>query len=149
MAEHEQWDIVSSVGLTALGVAVARALETRDDNGGVHINSGIPNRAFYLAATGIGGNSWEGAGRIWYAVLTGGKLAKDVDFKGFAQATIDTAGQLFGASSSQRDAVGDAPSFRDLGRAVHARFAALGGVDLPLPEREPMRELPDFDQESS
>ena len=33
MAEHEQWDIVSSVGLTALGVAVARALETRDDNG--------------------------------------------------------------------------------------------------------------------
>lgn len=48
-----------------------------------------------------------------------------------------------------RDAVGDAPSFRDLGRAVHARFAGLGGVDLPLPEREPMRELPDFDQESS
>lgn len=82
--------------------------DSAHDNGGVHINSGIPNRAFYLAATAIGGNSWEGAGRIWYAVLTGGKLAKDVDFKGFAQATIDTAGQLFGASSSQRDAVGDA-----------------------------------------
>ena len=82
--------------------------DSAHDNGGVHINSGIPNRAFYLAATGIGGNSWEGAGRVWYAVLTGGKLAKDVDFKGFAQATIDTAGQLFGASSSQRDAVSNA-----------------------------------------
>jgi methyltransferase (TIGR00027 family) len=33
VAEHEQWDIVSSVGATALGVAVARALETRDPNG--------------------------------------------------------------------------------------------------------------------
>lgn len=78
------------------------------DNGGVHINSGIPNRAFYLASTAIGGNSWEGAGRVWYAVLTGGEIAKDVDFKGFAQATIDAAGQLFGATSSQRAAVGDA-----------------------------------------
>ena len=33
MAEHEQWDIVSSVGVTALGVAVARALETENPNG--------------------------------------------------------------------------------------------------------------------
>lgn len=33
MAEHEQWDIVSSVGITALGVAVARALETRNPDG--------------------------------------------------------------------------------------------------------------------
>lgn len=29
-------------------------VNTRDDNGGVHINSGIPNRAFYLAATALG-----------------------------------------------------------------------------------------------
>ena len=34
-----------------------------EDNGGVHINSGIPNRAFYLAATGIGGSAWDGAGQ--------------------------------------------------------------------------------------
>ena len=30
-------------------------VDTTDDNGGVHINSGIPNRAFQLAATAIGG----------------------------------------------------------------------------------------------
>ena len=34
-------------------------VETIRDNGGVHINSGIPNRAFYLAATEIGGYAWE------------------------------------------------------------------------------------------
>ncbi|MEP6814001.1 MAG: M4 family metallopeptidase, partial [Marmoricola sp.] len=47
-------------------------VQTSDDNGGVHINSGIPNRAFQLAATAIGGSSAEGAGRIWYAALTSG-----------------------------------------------------------------------------
>jgi hypothetical protein len=67
-------------------------VDTTDDNGGVHINSGIPNRAFQLAATRIGGRSWEGAGRIWYATLTGGGLTPDVDFAGFAAATVAAAG---------------------------------------------------------
>ena len=57
-------------------------VETDDDNGGVHLNSGIPNRAFQLAATAIGGSSWEGAGRIWYAALTGGDVGPDTDFAG-------------------------------------------------------------------
>ncbi|TQL67005.1 thermolysin metallopeptidase-like protein [Nocardioides albertanoniae] len=63
-----------------------------DDNGGVHINSGIPNRAFALAATAIGGTSWEGAGKIWYAALTGGSVTTDTDFAGFAAATVAAAG---------------------------------------------------------
>ena len=33
-------------------------VDTMQDNGGVHINSGIPNRAFTLAATAIGGYAW-------------------------------------------------------------------------------------------
>jgi Zn-dependent metalloprotease len=37
----------------------------RQDNGGVHINSGIPKRAFYLAATAMGGFAWEKAGRTY------------------------------------------------------------------------------------
>ena len=44
----------------------ARRQRPANDNGGVHINSGIPNRAFYLAATALGGNAWEKAGRMWY-----------------------------------------------------------------------------------
>ncbi|HEX8191024.1 MAG TPA: M4 family metallopeptidase, partial [Pyrinomonadaceae bacterium] len=39
------------------------------DRQGVHINSGIPNRAFVLAAKAIGGRTWDTAGRIWYKTL--------------------------------------------------------------------------------
>ena len=67
-------------------------VDTTDDHGGVHLNSGIPNHAFQLAATAIGGNSWDGAGRIWYAALTGGEVSARTDFEGFAAATVAAAG---------------------------------------------------------
>lgn len=44
-----------------------------------------------------------------------------------------------------RQTVGGAPATEDLGTAIHRRFAALGGVDLELPPREPMPEAPHFD----
>jgi Zn-dependent metalloprotease len=65
-----------------------------NDNGGVHINSGIPNHAFYLAATAIGGNAWEKAGAIWYRTLTQ-MLKPDADFATAAQATVEAAQALF------------------------------------------------------
>ena len=34
---------------------------------------------------------------------------------------------------------------RNLGTAIHERFRALGGVELELPPREPMRAPPQFD----
>ena len=43
-----------------------------------------------------------------------------------------------------RRTVGEAPPPRDLGRAIHARFATLGGVELELPERGPVRPPPKF-----
>src|ERR1043166_736750 len=42
---------------------------TPEDNGGVHINSGIPNHAFYLVAIALGGKAWQKAGQIWYRAL--------------------------------------------------------------------------------
>jgi Zn-dependent metalloprotease len=72
---------------------MADYVDTTDDNGGVHTNSGIPNRAFYLAATAIGGDTWEGAGQIWYAALTGGQVGADSDFAGFAAVTVAVAGE--------------------------------------------------------
>ena len=62
------------------------------DNGGVHINSGIPNHAFYLAAVAIGGHAWEVAGRIWYQSLRAS--TPTTDFAAFAQTTISKAGDL-------------------------------------------------------
>jgi Zn-dependent metalloprotease len=80
-------------------------VQTSRDNGGVHINSGIPNRAFYLAAAELGGNAWEKAGKVWYDTLTGGSLATDVDFAGFAAATVATATRLYGSGSAELTAV--------------------------------------------
>jgi Zn-dependent metalloprotease len=67
---------------------------TTDDNGGVHINSGIPNHAFYLAAVTIGGPAWDVLGRVWYASLFG--LKPNADFQAFADTTVDKAAKLYG-----------------------------------------------------
>ena len=72
--------------------SMADYVQTTNDNGGVHLNSGIPNRAFALAARAIGGESWSGAGRIWFAALTSG-LSPRTDFAGFAAATLAAAGE--------------------------------------------------------
>lgn len=63
-------------------------VRTPQDNGGVHINSGIPNRAFYLAATAIGGNAWERAGQIWYDTMRDNKLKANAGFAAFAKLTV-------------------------------------------------------------
>ncbi len=71
--------------------------DPKNDSGGVHINSGIPNHAFYLAAKKLGGRAWEKAGPIWYATLTK-HLQPDSQFQDAAQATVEAAGELFGAT---------------------------------------------------
>lgn len=71
-------------------------LNTQQDNGGVHFNSGIPNRAFYLAATKIGGPAWETAGRIWYKTLTE-RLRANADFRKAAFETISVARDFYAA----------------------------------------------------
>lgn len=77
---------------------------TSDDNGGVHINSGIPNHAFYLMATAMGGYAWEKAGRIWY-VAARDKFSSNTDFQSAANLTYQVAGQLYGAGSPEQQAV--------------------------------------------
>jgi Zn-dependent metalloprotease len=79
-------------------------VNTAEDNGGVHINSGIPNRAFYVTATEIGGFAWEKAGNIWYVTLRD-KLTATSNFQQAADATYQVAGQLYGAGSAEQLAV--------------------------------------------
>jgi Zn-dependent metalloprotease len=76
------------------------------DNGGVHTNSGIPNHAFYLLATELGGNAWEDAGQIWYDTLQ--SLKPTSDFKACAGASYQVASQRFGSGSKQQQAVANA-----------------------------------------
>lgn len=70
---------------------MADYVETRQDNGGVHINSGIPNHAFYQAATALGGHSWETVGPVWYATLNDDRLEETADFAQFAGVTLANA----------------------------------------------------------
>jgi len=82
-------------------------VHTFEDNGGVHINSGIPNHAFYQTATRIGGYAWEHAGRIWYDSLRDSRVKPNCGFRRFARITHDIAGRLYGLTSPQRQAVSE------------------------------------------
>ncbi len=75
-----------------------------NDNGGVHINSGIPNHAFYFVATEIGGYAWEKAGRIWYITLRD-RLRRNADFQTAANLTFAVADELYGAGDPEQQAV--------------------------------------------
>lgn len=74
------------------------------DNGGVHINSGIPNHAFYCVAMEIGGYAWDKAGQIWYITLRD-RLRRNSDFQEAADKTFQVAGELFGAGNAEQQAV--------------------------------------------
>ena len=75
--------------------SMADYVDTTEDNGGVHLNSGIPNRAFALAARSVGGYSWEQTGKVWYAALTSSSVGASTDFREFAEATVAAATALF------------------------------------------------------
>jgi Zn-dependent metalloprotease len=102
---------------------MSKYVNTYDDNGGVHLNSGIPNRAFYLAAYGLDGYAWEKAGRIWYETLRDSALRPNTGFKRFAKLTVSTAGRLYGQTSVEQEIVADA--WATVGLPVSTSVAAL------------------------
>lgn len=79
-------------------------VNTASDNGGVHINSGIPNHAFYFIALELGGYAWEKAGQIWYVTLKD-KLSANSNFQDCANFTYQVAADLFGSGSLEQQAV--------------------------------------------
>jgi Zn-dependent metalloprotease len=101
-------------------------VNTPSDNGGVHINSGIPNRAFYITAVELGGFAWDRAGQIWYVTLRD-KLSASSKFQDCANSTYQTAGQLFGTGSIEQQAV--KKGWAEVGLAV--------GEPGPEPEPQP------------
>ena len=87
-----------------------------DDNGGVHINSGIANNAFYLAIEGgtnrTSGQSVQGVGagnreqieRVFYRAFTQ-MLPANATFSIARAATIQSARDIFGSNSAAERAV--------------------------------------------
>jgi len=92
------------------------------DNGGVHINSGIANRAFYLTATGIGGFAWEAPGHIWYESVKASN--PQTYFQEFADTTFAKAGQLYGGGGVEQQAVLSA--WREVGIRISGALTAGG-----------------------
>jgi Zn-dependent metalloprotease len=78
----------------------------RCDYGGVHINSGILNKAFYNTAIEIGGKAWEAPGQIWYASLVNlPNNPNNTSFEDLANTTYAEAGKLYGFDSKEQKAV--------------------------------------------
>ena len=71
------------------------------DEGGVHIFSGVPNRAFVLCAEAFDGYSWEKAGQIWWTTVTTNRISPRCTFLQFADATVDVAHELFGDEAAK------------------------------------------------
>jgi Zn-dependent metalloprotease len=122
-------------------------VETEDDSGGVHINSGIPNRAFVLAAKAVGGRAWDITGRIWYVTLTE-RLTQRADFLKCANEPISVARDLFPMDSSIADRV--AAAWAEVGvltssEAVASAISRTAGVSpptAPVAAAHPRRKKP-------
>ena len=71
------------------------------DNGGVHINSGIPNKVFYLTATAIGTDK---AALLWFDTLK--TLKPTTNFRSFKTALLKQAKKMAKAGSIPADAEG-------------------------------------------
>ncbi|MBL0385335.1 peptidase M4 family protein [Tumebacillus sp. ITR2] len=72
-------------------------VNTTSDNGGVHTNSGIPNKAFYNFATSIG--SRDIAMKIWY-IAERDYMTSSTNFSGARAATLAATSALYGSASS-------------------------------------------------
>jgi Zn-dependent metalloprotease len=81
------------------------------DNHGVHINSGIPNKAFYLAAMDMG---TDVAAQIWYLALQ----------KLWPSANFNDAAQILGEAA--RLLVKDGKVPKGAPQTVRAAFKAVG-----------------------
>lgn len=114
------------------------------DNGGVHINSGIGNLAFYLASEGgshptRGGRSVQGigadaAGEIWYRALTI-YMTPTTDFAGARTALLQAARDLYGRDSAEYNGVRDA--WASVGIGSYSPVSSSGNSGGQRPPAEP------------
>ncbi len=96
---------------------------TDADYGGVHINSGIPNHAFYLAAVALQDThpfAFTAAGDIWYRTLL--RSTSQETFESIAELTVDVAAAIYGAGAKEK---------------VHRAWAAVGVLTSPSPPSPP------------
>lgn len=101
-------------------------MSTDRDNGGVHYNCGIINKATYLLGTAITREKLE---QIYYKVLNNNYLTKQAKFIDMRLACVKAAGELYGTNSSEVNAVKKA--FDDVG-------ITDGNGSSPNPDKSPI-----------
>ena len=109
-----------------------------DPTADVHINSGIPNRAFALFARACGGNAYDAPIKLWYSACTGGHLSSSATIAQFASATLAAAGRWTGPDKDKlTKALQDAwrPWKCRCRRSDRCGSRSSGGAGLP--ERRP------------
>jgi MYXO-CTERM domain-containing protein len=103
------------------------------DNGGVHLNSGIPNLAFHLLVEGgthprgrtthmVTGLGMEKAGAIFYRALTGGYFTANTNLAQARTATEQVAQEMYPGCTRT---------------AVSSAWAAVGVGSVPPPDAAP------------
>jgi Zn-dependent metalloprotease len=111
-------DPINSIGQPATVDEYANLPLTRkEDNGGVHVNSGIPNHAAYLVGQALGPEKLE---QIYYRALTQ-YLSPDSNFFDAARATVRAAQELYSDAEAN---------------AVQQAFAQVG-IDLQGSDNTP------------
>lgn len=79
-------------------------VNTSSDNGGVHTNSGIPNKAAYLVAKSIGN---EKTAKIYYRALTE-YMSSTTNFSGAKDALAQATTDLYGSNSNEVNSIDSA-----------------------------------------
>jgi Zn-dependent metalloprotease len=97
-----------------------------EDQGGVHINSGIPNRVFWRVATEFGGKAWDRAGAIWWRAFTA-MLTRRASFEDAARATVDAAEEIGGRAAAK--------TVRAAWQEAGVRVPAAARIAAPDPRR--------------
>ncbi len=69
-----------------------------DPSADVHVNSGVPNKAFAMFARAVGGQAATQAVKVWYDTATNRALRSDARMQEFAALTVASATKLGGAS---------------------------------------------------
>lgn len=106
-----------------------QSLTINQDNGGVHINSGIPNKAYYLFATSVGKDKAE---RIFYKALKD-FLTQSSKFVDCRIAVVQAAQQLYGTTEANaaRDAFGAVGIYANDGGGTNTTPTTTTQNDLP------------------
>lgn len=102
---------------------------TTRDSGGVHINSGIPNKAFYLFAMAFPDHySWEIAGQVWYKAVD--HCNPTTGFAQFAEITVNVPIDLFSKASAE------------ISNAAFKAWLQVGVLSYGIPRNIPTVSLP-------